>query len=136
MVGKFFARKGVGFYLSCAAALCALVQVIVYVVTFHLADNGNLVVHAEVYLPSVFGVLAFVALSLFRPTEKYASAALFVLEFIAFLLFIVNGYMYLTDVFYAGFSFAAFRLINGGYLFSVIAYILALVLSGVGIFRK
>lgn len=133
-IKELFKRKGLGFYLSAVAALLLLCVTVVYSVAFSLAENGNLVVHPEVVAVSFVGLAAFVALSLFSPTERYAGAALFVLSYVAFLLFVLNGYMYLTDVFYDGISLSAFGTLNGGYAFSLIGYIVVCVLSAVGVF--
>ena len=136
IIKEFFARKGTGFYIACAAALLAIIEVIVYAVTFSAAENTNLDVHFEVWLPTLFAVLVFVGLCLFKVTEDYAAAALFGLEFISFLTFVLNGYMYLTDVFFNGVTAEAFTSMNGGYAFCVIAYLLILVLSGAGVFVR
>lgn len=135
-VKDFFARKGLGFYFSVGAAVLAVIQIIVYVASFSAAENSNLIVCTEVWLPVLLAVLAFIGLCIFKVTEQYAAAAMFGLEFISFLTFILNGYMYLTDVFYNGVNEAAIASFNGGYAFSLIAYLLILVFSGISIFLK
>ena len=129
---NFFKRKTVGFYLCCAAALLSVIVAIVYGAAYSGTDYMN---GWAVALPIV-GAVAFAVMSVFKQTEAYGAVVMGVLDLTGFLLFVQASYLYLSEVFYGGVSAAAFKMMNPAYIVCVLFFLIATVLSNVGIYMK
>ena len=135
----FFADKTVGFYLSCAAAVLSLVVGIVYGACYAQSVYLN---SWGVALPIVGAVLflAAVAVKVFFDKLPYVYtvgvAVMWVLDFIGFMIFINASYLYLSEVFYSGFSMKAIGSMKDEYIVCILFFIVAIVLSNVGLYLK
>lgn len=128
VIKNFFKTRGVGFYLTVAAVILALVQLIIYSVAF----NDILYVQYRSTTAIVCSSLAIVLGVLFSCTmwtERCAPAAVALLELLAFLFFIRDGYWYFTTQFFAGVTWTAIVTTYYGYLVSIVMFVVILVLS-------
>lgn len=133
MIREFFQRKTVGFYLSCAAAVLAVVTGFIYRSGFK--DQAVYYSTAAVALPIV-AAGTFLLLCPFRWTEKYAPLTLLILSFIGFLVYIHTVYMYLSEVFYAGINADTIALLSKEFIFSTLFYLLTIIFSNIGVWMK
>lgn len=129
---QFFKSRGVGFYVSAAGALLALIVSFVYLGGY----VSSVYMSWWVFLLPLLSALGFAAMSAFRLTERLAPVAVALLNFIAFLVFASATYLYLTQVFYAGVSADAFKNMDPCFLVSAIGLLLAFLLGNVGIYLK
>lgn len=132
-IKSFFAKRAPGFYVACGAALLLVATLISYGVFGGAYENYF---SAAVIAVAVVGIVAFVAMSVFSKTEKYAPVALWVFIFVSLLLFINAAYMYFSEVFYSGVSAETFGLIDPSFLASVILFVLAVVAANVACWMK
>lgn len=138
-IADFFRQKGAGFYISLVGAVFLLVCAIVYAATFSVNEHIYLNFDAGALIFMIFGAIAFCALSVFKVTEKYAAAALFVGDFAGFLLFIRSSYLYFSDVFFEVEADAigkAIASMDKGFAFTLVVLILVWIFSTVGIFAN
>lgn len=135
---EFFKAKGAGFYIALSGAALLLITAVIYSVTFSISDHINLNFEVGVLLVSLLGVIAYAGLSVFKVTQEFAAAALFLCAFIAFMIFNQTSYIYLSAVFFEVGSAeeiaTAFASMEFGYVFCMVAYVAVWVLSTVGIF--
>ena len=75
-------------------------------------------------------------LLLFKKTSNYASIALWVLNLVTFLLFVLYVYMYFSGVFYNGVTPEAIALVDSKVILCIVFYLLAAVFSNVSIYLK
>lgn len=135
LVKNFFKTRSLGFYFTAAAVVLALIQLIVYSVAF------NDVLYVQYFsttalVCSVLAVVLGIALSCTKWTEKCAPAAVAVLELLAFLFFIRDGYWYFTTQFFAGVTWTAIVTTYYGYMVSIIMFVVILALSVASIYMK
>lgn len=123
LVKDFFKSRRIGFYLTVAAVILALVQLIVYAAAFSASDFIRYK-HWSVILFSVFAMLFGLGLGLTRWTEPFAPLAVFVFELISFLMFAKYGYMYFSELFFAGVTAEAVSQMYYGYMASIVLYVL------------
>lgn len=122
-VKEFFKSRSLGFYFLAAAVLLALIQLIIYSAAF--SDPAFVKYkHWSVILFSVLAMCSGLGLCLTRKTEYFAPLAVFVFELLSFVMFVKYGYMYFSELFFAGVSAEAFAQMNYGYMGSIILYIL------------
>ncbi len=129
----FIKTRTVGFWLGCGAALIVFVQAFLY-----LAEFGNDVEKMSwaAFALSLCGAVLFAGLSVSRYTAPYASAALAVCCFVAFLQFISGQIIYLSDVFYGGVTASAIASLNGTFVACVVLLVVSTGLAVAGIFMK
>lgn len=127
---EFFKSRRVGFYLSCAAALLLLIAATVYGICYRRSVYGNT---AACVLAGV-GVALFVLLTVPKTTRRYAPIVLFVFSLTAFLLFVQTSYLYFSEVFFGG--AAGIANMRADYAVSLLFFLLASILSNIGIFMK
>lgn len=132
MLNQFFRTRGVGFYVGAAAALLALVVSFLYLGGY----VGSVYMSWWVFLLPLLSALCFAAMSIFRITERWAPVVVALFNFIAFLLFASATYLYLTQVFYAGVSAAAFSNMDPFFLISAIGLLLATILGNIAVYLK
>ena len=132
---EFFKSKGIGFYLVAAASLLAFVQFIIYIVAFTNIEYRNYM-HWSVIFFAVLAIAGGIALSVFRKTANYAPIAFTVCELLSFLFFIRFGYMYFSTQFFGGVTVELIFGMYFGYLWSIILYVVALIVGNVAIYMK
>lgn len=135
VVKNFFRTRGLGFYFTVAAVVLALIQLIIYSVAF----NETLYVQyfsTTAVICSVLAIVLGIGLSCTKWTEQCAPAAVAVLELLAFLFFIRDGYWYFTTQFFAGITWEAISTTYYGYLVSIIMFVVILILSVASIYMK
>lgn len=127
--------KNIGFYFTAVSAVLAFIAGIVYAGAFKKEFLTGYYTAAVVILPIISLVLA-VLLEAFKPTANIAPIVSWGLSLITFLTFAGTSYMYLSGVFYNGVSAEAFALVDGGYLFIAIAFLVSAILGNVALWLK
>ena len=122
-VKNFFKSRGLGFYFTAGAVLLSLIQLIIYSTAFSTVDFVKYK-HWTVIFCSVLAILSGIGLSCTKWTERFAPLAAFVCALASFLMFIRYGYMYFTELFFAGVSAEAISQMYYGYMGSIILYVL------------
>lgn len=122
-VKEFFKSRSFGFYFTAGALLLALIQLIIYAAAFSTVDFVKYR-HWTVIFCSVLAICAGVGLSCFKWTEHFAPLAVFVLTLASFLMFVKYGYMYFSELFFAGVSAEAVSQMYYGYMGSIVLYIM------------
>lgn len=130
---NFFKTRRVGFYLSCVSALLLFCQSFIYLSGFG-SDVEKMSWAA--FALSLCGAVLFSALSVSKYTSSYASPALALFSFIAFLQFISRQIIYLSDVFYGGVTSSAIASLNGSFVACAVILILCISLAVAGIFTR
>jgi hypothetical protein len=125
--------KKTGFYFSLASIIISVIAMIVYGTGFS-SENLSQYHSSMVIILLLIGILVFVAMDLFNVTSKYAPWVLWGFSLAAFLVFIATAYMYVTGVFYNGFSFEALSLMEPAYLWSIILLLVNSIISNVAIY--
>ena len=125
---KFFKSRGVGFYLPLPVVIISFIIPFVY--------NAGL---GKDYFSAAAFALPFLAIPLFagaffKPTSKYVALALFILEFVALLLFVKAAYMQLAKGFLDDNDLLAAA--GPHFIFCVIAYLVNIVLSVTAMFLR
>ncbi len=132
---NYFKSKALGFYFTAAVVVLSFLQLIVYIAAFTP-------VSWESYMPLdghiLFGIGNHIGagLSVLKMTSPWAPVAATLMEFLSLLMFVRYGYMYFSQIFFGGFSFALVFQMYYGYLVSIILYILILGLGTASIFFK
>lgn len=103
--------RWIGFYLLIPVAVLNLVIPFVYMSGFFGTEYQSNLTFA---LP--FIATASLALAFFRPTARYASVVMFILELASLLMFVSTAYMHLTTVFFGGITGNVFK--QAGFPFS------------------
>lgn len=136
---EYFSARRTGYYLSCAAALLSLVVGILYGIGYRHSVYLNI---WGVILP-ILGAVVFVVagvLAMFFDKKDYifkaGVIAMWLLDFIGFMVFVFASYLYLSEVFFAGFSLAALKKMNLCYIFCIVFYLAAIILANVGIYLR
>ncbi|HBE99294.1 MAG TPA: hypothetical protein DDW18_04645 [Firmicutes bacterium] len=125
--------KTVGFYFAIVSILLAIFGNI-----FYLGFSGTLLEYrnASATIPAFVAIAVYGGLLLFKKTSNFASIALWALNFVTFLLFILYVYMYFSGVFYNGVTSEAIALIDGKVILCIVFYSLAAIFSNVSIYLK
>lgn len=125
--------RTVGFYFAIVSILLALLGNI-----FYLGFSGTLLEYrnALATIPAFVGIAVYAGLLLFKKTSNYASIALWVLNLVTFLLFVLYVYMYFSGVFYNGVTPEAIALVDSKVILCIVFYLLAAVFSNVSIYLK
>ena len=129
---SFYKQKG--FYVSLASIILLLVANVCYLTGF----TGLLLEYndSNVMLISVIGILVFIVLLLLKYTSNYSPIALWMVNVIAFLSFILNIYMYFTGVFYNGLTAEAFGLIETIVLVALVLFLSSMIVSNVSMYMN
>ena len=136
IVENFFSRKKTGFYIGVVAAILSLICVATYVIGFRPdGELGEYISHG-VWILMFFAFLSFAVLSLFKQTSNLAAVAMGVFSLIALLLFIKDGYMYFSTIFYGEVTIAGFFGMNLAYLISMLSLLFVVILSNVCVYLK
>ena len=124
-----FKEQKPGYYiLSLVSLVLSFLSGFVYLGFYH-ADTKYFDV-VSVILPIVGSVL-FVVLTLFKLTKDYAPVVLFGCNLVSIGFFIHAVYLYFSEVFYSGFSFAKLGDISVGFYMSFLFFLVSTVLSNV-----
>lgn len=119
----FFKSRSIGFYFTVIAVLFAVIQLIIYAVAFSAVAFVKYK-HWSVILCSVFAIILGLGFSCTRWTQTFAPLAVLVFELLSFLMFVKYGYMYFSELFFAGISATAISQMYYGYMASIIFYVL------------
>ncbi len=131
----FIKTRRTGFYFLIAALILSLTQIIIYNVAFS-ANDFIQYKHYSVILLAVFAIILGLGLSLFKWTESIAPFVTFFLEVFSFMMFFKYGYMYFSELFFAGVTWQRITEMYYGYMASIILYILIFITSIVSFFSK
>lgn len=134
-VKNFFKTRRIGFYFTVVAVILAVVQLIIYSIAFNDVLYVQYRSTAAIVCSSLAIVLG-VLLSCTRWTERCAPAAVALLELLAFLFFIRDGYWYFTTQFFAGVTWTAIVTTYYGYLVSIVMFVVILALSVASMYLK
>lgn len=132
LIKRFVSNAGVGFWLSLGASVLSLITGIVYAAAY----NGSNYMSWAAFAMFVLAFVAFVALSLFGVTYRFAPAVGGVLDLIAMCLYIGAVYMYLSEVFYGGITAAAMAELDPAFVFCLVASVVCIGLFIAGIFVR
>lgn len=135
VIKDFFKTRRIGFYFTVVAVVLALVQLIIYSVAFNDVLHVQYRSTAAIVCSSLAIVLG-VLLSCTHWTERCAPAAVALLELLAFLFFIRDGYWYFTTQFFAGVTWTAIITTYYGYLVSIVMFVVILALSVASMYMK
>lgn len=126
--------KMMGFYISIASIVSLFIALFTYVFGFNdtLLEYNN----PMPLVIGIIGILVFAILLVFKPTANYSPMVLWAFNFISFLIYIVNIYMYFTGVFYNGVTFEALQLIEPIVMVSIIFFVVSIILSNVAMYIK
>ena len=131
-VKEFFSTRTVAFYIALATAALTLILTIVYGACYAGTDYMSWAAFAL----TLIACLAFCGLAVFKQTERFAALVMGLLDFIAFLLFIDNVYMYFTTVFYGGFSASLLGNVDPAFYACTILFLITIVASNVCVYLK
>lgn len=124
--------RAFGFYLGLLTAILSVVTG----VAFMLGYGESEYMSTEAFALVIAAAVAFVVLSLFRGTSSLAPVALFGLNFASFLLYVHAIYMYLSSVFYGGFSAEALAMLDSEFVLCTLLWVVIVVLSNICMFLK
>lgn len=130
----FLKECGAGFYLLLVSTLISFILAILYYYNFIVTQNyGDI----RVFIVMMMAIPAF-ALYFFRYTSRYASVAMYVMNLLAFAMFIQTSYMLLSTKFFNGIDPNLNLLEQASYewSFTVIFMVVNLILSGIAIFME
>lgn len=125
-------RTVTGFYLPLVGALLSLVSSILYQVHY----TGSNYYSLWVFLLSLFAFVSFSALLLFKKTEIFASLAQETFSFISLLVFILNTYLYLSTVFYAGVNAESIASMDKIFVCVFLFDLISIIFSNIGIYHR
>lgn len=131
----FIASRSLGFYFLVSALILSLVQIIIYNVAFS-ANDFIQYKHYSVILIASIAIVAGLGLSLTRWTDTFAPYVVFFLEFLSFLMFIKYGYMYFSELFFAGITWVRITEMYYGYMASIILYLIIFITTLASFFMK
>ena len=133
-IKNYFKSKGRGYFVALGAAVLAIISVIIYSAGFG-ADFPQYFSAAPVWLP-ILGIVGFLALSVHKLTAPYAPVVMWLLTFIALLLYVDAVYMYLTEVFYSGVNDETLAMLDGSFVAGTVFYALSAVCGNVAIWLR
>lgn len=120
------------FWFSVVAAALSVAGGIVFATVYHASKYMS---WAAVVLPFC-ALLSGAGLSVLPQTRKYAPWALFGFNFAAFLVYVHAIYMYLSDVFYGGVSWAAMKEMDVSFVLCTLFFLLGSIAANVAIWLK
>ena len=134
-VKNFFKTRRAGFYFTVAAVILSLIELIIYSMAF------NDILYVQYYSTasvtcSVLAIVLGILFSCTKWTERCAPAAVALLELLAFLFFIREGYWYFTTQFFAGVTWTAILTTYYCYLVSIVMFVVILALSVASMYMK
>lgn len=135
LVKDFFKSRSIGFYFTLIAIAIAIVQVIIYATAF----SGVAFIkykHWSVILCSVLAIVLGAAMSCTKWTESFAPLVVFIFELLSFLMFIKYGYMYFSELFFAGVTPERISQMYYGYMASIILYVVCWAVSIAAVFMR
>ena len=127
-------ERTVNLYIGLAVALLTFIAGIVYASGFG-AQRPEFYNSAALVF-SIIGLVAYIALVLFRPTAKYAGIALWVCALVSLLVYVLAAYMHLAEVFYSGINAETLKLLDGGFVACLILYLVAAIAANVVMWLK
>lgn len=122
--------KWIGCFAGLASALLMIISIAVYGFMPDALFNFRVIVYG------VLGVVLFVALSLFKRTSRLAPIFLMLSTVLCLGGFVNAGGMmdYVTTHFFAGFSMEAFNSLPFAFRFSVVVFILNIIIASVAMY--
>lgn len=129
---KMKGGRAFGFYLGLLTAFFSVVTGVVFMLGYGESEYMSM----EAFTLVIAAAVAFVVLSLFRGTSSLAPVALFGLDFCSFLLYIHAIYMYLSSVFYGGFSVEALDMLDSEFVRCTLLWFVIVVLSNICMFMR
>lgn len=127
--------KAPGFYVTIATIFLSFIMMIIYIAAF-THESKVQYYSTEVIVFYALAIIFGIVLCLFRPTSRFAPAAVLIFNFAAFLNFAKYGYMYFTELFYAGINMQSVLQMNFGFMWTIILSIIAFIAGIVAIFLK
>lgn len=134
-VKYFLITRRLGFYFIVAAVVLALVQVIIYGIAFSELSFTKYR-HWSVIFFSVISIISGLGLTVSRWTSPWAAGVMLVMEFLSFLMFFKYGYMYFSELFFAGVTAEVIGEMYYGYMASMILYVLVFIIGIAAVFLK
>lgn len=131
---KFLKERTVNVYIGLGIAVLSAIASLVYAFGF-CANNPQFFNVVPVVLPLV-GLVAYVALVMFKPTARYAAAAMWVCTLAAFMVYLATSYMHLADCFYGGVNSETIKLMDGGFVACLVIFLVTTVAGNVIMWRK
>lgn len=122
-------------WIGCFVALPAVLLTFIQIITYSLVSEQ--LYNPAVIVSSVFGVVLFIVLSLFRKTSPLAPVVLMVCDMCAFFGFVGAGDGVIdvfSTLFFDGFSFDKFFAMPGAEWWSVLSFILTIIISSVAMY--
>lgn len=138
IVGKaktFITSRSLGFYFLVSALILSLVQIVIYNVAFS-ANDFIQYKHYSVILCASLAIVCGLLLSLTKWTDSFAAYITFFLELLSFLMFLKYGYMYFSELFFAGVTWTRITQMYYGYMASIILYLIIFVITIASFFMK
>lgn len=132
---SFITSRSVGFYFLASAMILSLVQIIIYGVAFS-ANDFIQYKHYSVILIASLAIVVGLALSMTKWTDAIAPYVVFFLEIFSFLMFLKHGYMYFSELFFAGVTWTRITEMYYGYMASIILYLIIFVITIASFFMK
>ncbi len=129
--GDWFKTRWLGFFFLIPVVILSFITPFVYIGGFKATPYYSALACA---LP--FIVTALFALAFFKPTARYAPAAMFVMTALALVAFIQASYMHLADAFYSGITSNVFAQAGAPFSFVTVAFALNLILCAAACFMK
>lgn len=129
---KYFRERGIGFYLTAAAALLSLIVAIVYIAGY----MGSVYFYWFVFIMPVLAAVAFVAMAPFKFLGHLSALVTGIIDFIMLLLFIVYFIPYLTGIFYSGINAQSLASLDFAFIFTLFGTIAAIVLANIGMYKS
>lgn len=129
-------EKTVGFYLALSAAVLSIIAGIVYLAAY----SGSVYLNTAGATLAIIAGILFMVLSIFKPTQPFAALVECVLIFISFVMFINSSYLYFSEILFGANNiakiFAGLGAMNPNYAVCLLFFLIATVLSNIGIYMK
>ena len=120
-----------GFWLPAVTVVLSVIVAIVYGVGFAgTVYQSTLVVALPLVASALFIVLSFTPFA-----TPYASLAAGILQFVAFLTFILVSYNYLTEAFYGGVSLGAIGAMNKAWPVTLVLLLVNVIILNIGVYK-
>lgn len=122
-------------WIGCFVALPALLLTFIQIITYSMVSE--VLFNPLVIVSSVFGVILFIVLSLFRKTSSLAPVALMVCDMIAFFGFVGAGdgvVDIFSTLFFDGFSLGKLFTLPAAEWWSIFSFVITIILSSVAMY--